>query len=78
VLHELGHTFELPHSDDPRCIMSRGFDYFRRTFVAAETRDGGLMPVEDADEAYFSPEMALRLAESPWFQPDDPPIDGDH
>ena len=35
-LHELGHTFDLPHSEHPHDIMTRGIDRFNRAFVMRE------------------------------------------
>ena len=35
-LHEIDHTFGLPHSMDGFCIMTRGHDYFNRFFTLVE------------------------------------------
>ncbi|QEH35807.1 Putative peptidase family protein [Aquisphaera giovannonii] len=70
TLHEMGHAFGLPHTSDPRCIMSRGFDNFRLNFLAADQADRGPEPVRPEHTAWFSPYMAAKLARSRWFQPD--------
>ena len=44
MLHEMGHTFGLPHSTDGRSAMSRGFDLFNRRFVAYEPPRKGARP----------------------------------
>ncbi|MCL4193151.1 MAG: metallopeptidase, partial [Thermoguttaceae bacterium] len=73
TLHEMGHTFDLPHSPDPFCIMSRGFDHFNRRFSAIEP------PSKHAPEPYafrddevarYWPFFAAQLAHHRWFQPD--------
>lgn len=73
VLHEMGHTFGLPHSYDRYCIMSRGFDYLNRMFTLVEPpRKGGKEPTKfKPDEiARWDPFFAARLNWSPWFQAD--------
>lgn len=78
-LHELGHTFGLPHSPDPRCPMSRGFDQFNRTFVVREapSRVARQPVVFRADEtARWDPLFAQRLALNPWWQADARPASG--
>lgn len=75
TLHEMGHTFDLPHCTDRLGIMTRGFDHFNRTFTFADPISGvnrkpryfGLK-----NEAYFSPISATYLQLSPWFQLDAP------
>jgi len=73
ALHELGHTFGLPHSPDKYSVMSRGFDYFSRSFTVVEA------PVDGKkDSTSYSADQqtrwdtffAARLNYSPWFQPD--------
>jgi len=73
TLHELGHTFGLPHSPDKFSVMSRGFDFFSRSFTVVEA------PIEGKkDPTQFKPDeltrwdpfFAARLNLSPWFQPD--------
>ncbi len=73
MLHEMGHTFGLPHSTDGRSAMSRGFDLFNRRFVAFEpprkgAPEGKTVGYEDA--THYDPFEAARLNLSPWFQPD--------
>jgi hypothetical protein len=77
MLHEMGHTFGLPHTGDPLSIMTRGFDRFNRMFTLVEppmrTRRE---PVNfKSDEiARWEPRVAAQLAVSRWFQPDRRPF----
>lgn len=71
TLHEMGHTFGLPHCEDSRCIMTRGFDRFNRFFTFTDPwpdRDPETFPADQ--EAWFAPVSASFLRWSPWFQPD--------
>lgn len=73
MLHEMGHTFGLPHSTDPRSAMSRGFDFFNRRFAAYEpprkgAEEGRSVGYEDA--THWDTFEAARLNLSPWFQPE--------
>jgi hypothetical protein len=73
TLHELGHTFGLPHSPDSRSVMSRGFDFFNRSFMAYEPPYKGHdqeEPVLPDMVTRWDPFFAARLNWSPWFQPD--------
>jgi len=72
VLHEMGHTFGLPHTKDERDIMTRGFDGLNRFFTLVEpphARRRIAHPFSDEEVPYFSPESARRLAAHPFFQP---------
>ena len=71
-LHEIGHTFGLPHTVDKRCIMSRGYDHINRNFFAAEMRYGRPSPVllDDATTR-ITPYFALKMAHSRWLYPDE-------
>ncbi|MDR3692438.1 MAG: hypothetical protein P4L46_23855 [Fimbriimonas sp.] len=73
MLHELGHTFGLPHSPDRFSIMSRGFDYFSRSLTTVEAPlPDSKTPVAFGPEelAKWDPFFAARLASTAWFQPD--------
>ncbi|MEI7576813.1 MAG: hypothetical protein WCK51_07965 [Armatimonadota bacterium] len=67
MMHELGHTFGLPHSIDNRCIMSRGFDQFSAALIGFEP---GLKEDRRATPpSYWDPVHSARLSLSPFFQP---------
>lgn len=73
MLHEMGHTFGLPHSADRRSIMLRGFDALNRRFVVVEPPrqgDENAHPVSWDDASHWDPFEAARLNLQPWFQPD--------
>jgi hypothetical protein len=73
MLHELGHTFGLPHSADRFSVMSRGFDYFSRLFKPIESRSKR-NPTPTAfkqdERMRWCPYFAARLNVNPFFQPD--------
>jgi len=71
TLHETGHCFSLPHSPDPFCIMSRGFDHLNRMFTLVEpphAHRAEAYAFPDKEIAHFS--VAARLAYNRWFQLD--------
>lgn len=70
TLHEMGHTFGLPHCQDSRCIMTRGFDHLNRFFTLHDParRGGGAREFTAQEEAYFAPVSASFLRWSPWFR----------
>ncbi|MCO6048120.1 metallopeptidase [Aeoliella sp. ICT_H6.2] len=75
TLHEMGHTFGLPHSTDRFDIMTRGFDHFNRCFTFYDPPSGrNAKPryFEPNEEGYFAPVSASYLRWSPWFQLDKP------
>ena len=75
TLHEMGHTFDLPHCTDRLGIMTRGFDHFNRAFTFTDPTSGVNRRPRNfgiKNEAYFSPISATYLQLSPWFQLDTP------
>jgi hypothetical protein len=73
TLHEMGHTFGLPHSPDSFSIMSRGFDAFNRVFTLREPprlSKTETLDFQDDEIARFERTSAARLAYSPWFAMD--------
>lgn len=73
TLHEMGHSFGLPHVEDPRGIMRRGFDQFNRFFTFYDPSSGrsrNRVYFEPDQEAYFAPISASYLRWSPWLQLD--------
>lgn len=65
-LHELGHTFDLPHT--PTGIMSRGFDNFNRLFML---REPGVVPALTRDKeagAIWDPASVTILLTSEWIK----------
>lgn len=73
ILHELGHTFGLPHSPDPFSVMSRGFDFIDRSFCSLEPPAAGKTDATAFTQAQLTrwdAFFAARLNYSPWFQPD--------
>ena len=73
TLHEMGHTFDLPHCNDPMGIMTRGFDHFNRVFTFQDPvsgRNREPLSFSQQQEAYFAPISASYLQLSRWFQPD--------
>jgi len=73
MIHEMGHTFGLPHSADPFSVMSRGFDHFNRTFfpmAPPHARQPDWATFKDDERSRWDPGFAARLNWSPFFQPD--------
>lgn len=74
TLHEMGHTFGLPHCTDRMGIMTRGFDHFNRAFTFSDpVSNVNQQPKEFSlkQEAYFAPVSATYLQLSSWFQLDE-------
>lgn len=70
TLHELGHTFDLPHTTEPMDIMTRGFDHLNRAFSLIEPPPRGSRnsyEFTDREIACFAPVSAASLKASPWF-----------
>ncbi|HZH97647.1 MAG TPA: matrixin family metalloprotease, partial [Fimbriimonadaceae bacterium] len=73
MLHEMGHTFGLPHTSDPRSIMTRGFDRFNRMFTLVEPpekRRPEALVFKLDEVAHWGPVDAAELFYHRWFQPD--------
>lgn len=69
-LHEIDHTFGLPHSMDPHCIMTRGIDRFNRFFTLYEPPSKKRKePYEFNDDeiARYSKAIANNLAVTRFF-----------
>lgn len=72
IAHEMGHTFGLPHSNDPYSVMSRGFDYFSRTFVveeAPQARQTSWVAVKPDEHSRWDAYSAAKLNWNPYLQP---------
>ncbi|MBN2271096.1 MAG: hypothetical protein JXN61_10805 [Sedimentisphaerales bacterium] len=79
ALHELGHTFDLPHSQSPQDIMTRGFDHFNRAFTFVEPPHAQQKkPYEfsDSQVAQWAPPSAAWLKFSRWFALDEKDFTG--
>ena len=75
ALHEMGHTFGLPHTKDPHDIMTRGFDHFGRAFTFFDPPSRvNLRPkvFQKDEEAKWAPVSASALRWSRWFAGNDP------
>ena len=73
ALHELGHTFGLPHSSQPHDIMTRGHDRLNRVFTLVEPPHAGRKtPYEfkDAEVALWHPTSAEWLRHTRWLAMD--------
>ena len=71
-LHEVGHTFDLPHSSDPFSIMSRGFDFFGRQLMPMEppVKSGPWTSFKATELPKWDAAFAAQLNLSHWFQPE--------
>lgn len=65
-LHELGHTFDLPHT--PTGIMSRGFDNFNRVFMLREPGLDAVLTRDKEAGAIWDPASVAILVKSDWFR----------
>lgn len=74
ALHELGHTLDLPHTNEPQDVMTRGFDRFNRVFTLVEPpHAGNTQPVvfNSQDVATWAPISAFAMRPSRWLALDD-------
>ena len=74
ALHEMGHTFGLPHSSSRHDIMTRGFDRFNRAFTLiepphAQRRES--YEFDDSEIARWDPPSAAWLKFNRWFALDE-------
>jgi len=70
ALHELGHTFGLPHSQSHHDIMTRGFDRFNRAFTIIEpphARRKKQYEFNETQIARWDPPSAAWLKFNRWF-----------
>ncbi len=70
ALHELGHTFGLPHSQSHHDIMTRGFDRFNRAFTLIEpphARRNEPYEFNETQIACWAPPSAAWLKFNRWF-----------
>jgi hypothetical protein len=73
ALHELGHTFDLPHSREVHDIMTRGHDRLNRFFTLIEPPHAGRKTpyaFKDAEIACWAPVSAGALAPCRFFAMD--------
>ncbi len=68
MMHEMGHTFGLPHTVDNRCIMSRGFDQFGSALFGTEPRPDGRIVTRIG--SYWDSVHSARLNLNPYFHAD--------
>lgn len=65
-LHELGHTFDLPHT--PTGIMSRGFDNFNRWLMMREPGIDAVITRDKEAGASWDPASVEILIKSDWIK----------
>jgi hypothetical protein len=74
ALHEIGHALALPHSSDPRDIMTRGHDFLNRAFTLVEPPHAGRGKVFEFardEEAAWKPISAAAIAAHRFLALDD-------
>ena len=70
ALHELGHTFGLPHTRHPHDIMTRGIDRLNRVFTLVEpphARRGEAYEFKSNEVALWAPVSAAWLKYTRWL-----------
>lgn len=75
ALHEIGHTLDLPHTNEVHDIMTRGHDRLNRAFIMREAPHGhnpNWYDFRDDEIACFMPISAYPLACSRWFADENP------
>jgi hypothetical protein len=74
ALHELGHTFDLPHSLHNNDIMTRGFDRFNRVFTLIEPLHAHRKEsyeFKESEIAFWAGSSAAWLKFNRWFALDE-------
>ncbi|MDO4628847.1 MAG: hypothetical protein Q4C70_06655, partial [Planctomycetia bacterium] len=75
ALHELGHTFDLPHTNHVHDIMTRGHDRFNRAFIVREAphkRNPNWYDFRDDEIGMWAPVSAYPLVVNRFFADSEP------
>jgi hypothetical protein len=77
MLHELMHTWDLPHSKDPMDVIAgRGFIHYNRFYTFVEPPSKAMprsYEFPDGQISYIAPMSGCSLKNSRWFALDDKP-----